>query len=533
VSWVARFTCSNASGTRARQAGLAALLVVAVCGCEMFSPPADGPDASAPAESQFQLSPLLMRMRDAYPDLARGRFVSVADLETPAQVDLFRIIGPDGEQGDRPQPTLSILRSRNETGAGSLSATLNAPGDTLALDGVRSDALALTRDWRPYTLLLMSIYGPADGAQLELRVISGTTDPQTWSRTLAVRPGWNLMRLDVATIGDTIDLADVRCLHWSTPRQTEPLSLYLDDIILADDTRIVLGDESDTGPLYVATRGRRIVVGVRERFELHWRDGVIVRWASGRAANLVDIGGLGPWPVPLAPGWNASDAAPFGYDDPALFASWGPAVIASQEIVEATPFRVIIAGQWRYVRPGVAAPDEGAAGPGHAWRYVIYPGGAIYVETRSTPPVAGWPQALVGYALGLDGRHGFRHIAPRPPARGSVAVAFALLSQVGPVRADLLWSWPIAAGIDAQRVLASADDRRLAVLAGVRPADGEVATAHLLRVWPRDIDAAPEAASIASDYRHPAVLAIATGTARTDAPGDLDHDGFKRVNRLL
>jgi hypothetical protein len=51
-------------------------------------------------------------------------------------------------------------------------------------------------------------------------------------------------------------------------------------------------------------------------------------------------------------------------------------------------------------------------------------------------------------------------------------------------------------------------------------------TAHLLRLWPWDIDAAPEADSFAADYQHPATLAVARGRVVTDTRGDLNRDGF-------
>ena len=57
-------------------------------------------------------------------------------------------------------------------------------------------------------------------------------------------------------------------------------------------------------------------------------------------------------------------------------------------------------------------------------------------------------------------------------------------------------------------------------------ASDSVITSHLLRFWPWDIDAAPEAHSLSADYQHPATLAVARGSAVTDAFGDLDRDGF-------
>jgi hypothetical protein len=478
--------------------------------CETPPPAADAPPRRA------GLSPVLQRMQQTYDDLAAGRFVSLADFETPGQELLFRTIGPDGAAGQRPQPTLSILRSRNETGAGGLKARFADAGDSLRFDGQRSPDLALVRDWQPYSLLLMSIFGPPEGTRVEFSVESGTRLPQRWTRTLNVAPGWNLYRLDVATIGDQIALHDVRSLVWRVPAPAAPIELYFDDLILADNGQAVLGAQAGPGELYINTRGRRIQVGVRERFELEFADGLIVAWRSGSPDNLTDYSGLGPWPVPLAENWTT--AAPVAYDDPALYATWGAAAATTQRIVEATPFRAAIEGRWAFGPPG----DLDETAPGHAWRYTVYPQGQVYVRVRSTAPPGGWGAARVGYAIALDGRRDF---AALPPADAQTD-GFALLARPGGTRADLLWSWSAPTELRRRRVQTSADDARLAIVVGDLAAAQAVETAHLLRLWPPDIDGVPEAAGFSNDYAQPAALEVSTGSLITDAPGDLNRDGY-------
>ncbi len=476
--------------------------------CETPPPATDAP------QRRPALSPVLQRMQQTYDDLSSGRFVSLADFETPGQELLFRCVGADGVEGQRPQPTLSILRSRNETGAGGLKARFADVADSLRFDGHRSPDLALLRDWQPYALLLMSIYGPPEGTRIEFGVESGTRLPQRWTRTLNVAPGWNLYRLDVATIGDQIALHDVRSLVWRVPELTAPVELYFDDLILADNSQTVLGAQAGPDEVYVNTRGRRIQVGVRERFELEFADGLIVAWRGGTPDNLADVGGLGPWPVPLAENWTTVD--PVAHDDPAAYAAWGAAAATTQRIVEATPFRVLIEGRWAFSPPG--GRDE--TSPGHAWRYTIYPQGQVYVRVRSTAPPGGWGAARVGYAVALDGRRGFAAL-PAADAGG-----FALLARPGGSRADLLWSWSSPTGLPRRRVQTSADDARLAVVVGDLAAEQTVETAHLLRFWPTDIDGVPEAAGFANDYAQPAALEVSTGSLITDAPGDLNRDGY-------
>ena len=273
------------------------------------------------------------------------------------------------------------------------------------------------------------------------------------------------------------------------------------------------------------------VHGARERFELAFADGQIAAWRSGSDENLVDPDGLGPWPIPLSANWLDDQSPAPVYDDPSLFASWGPAAAATQRVIEATPFRVIVVGHWRFAL-GTAAPataDAENGGAGHDWQYTIYPSGAVYVQVRSAAPPAGWAAPRVGYALGLDGRRDFQHVAPSASAAGAAPVPFVLLARAGRERADLLWTWSEASGLERQRALHSADERRLAMIVGDVPAAPVVETAHLLRIWPTDIDSAHEAQSFAGDYRRPSVPAPAAGHIKKDIPGDLDQDGFNEA----
>ncbi len=499
------------------------MLLVAVAGCQM--PRSTDTERGVRQGEQGKLSPVLERMHRVYADLATGRFLSIADFESPRQDQLFRCVGEDGDEGSRAQPALSILRSRDATGAGSVKASLAEPGDRLVLDGRRSDQFALPRDWSRYHLLLMSIYGPRGGVLLEFTIRSGVGERLSWTRTIEIGPGWNLCRIDLATAGAVVDLTDVRSLEWRAPGNATPLDLYLDDIIVTDNTSHVLGPATSDGDMYVLERGRRIHVGCRGRFEVAFCDGVLVAWNGEDDENLVDAGGLGPWPVPLDEGWSRLDETPPAYDDPALFADWGTIVAARQEVVEATPFRVVVEGRWLFA--GTAASDAAeASSPGHVWRYTVYASGAVHVSVNSVAPPAGWRRPRVGYAMGLDGRRGFEMVVPPVAAVGRPESRFVLMARPGSDRSDLLWAWSATSQLDWRRQLESADGRRLALIVGDVAAGEEVETAHLLRVWPRDIDAAPEAASLADDYRHPVELAVAAGRLITGAAGDLDQDGY-------
>jgi hypothetical protein len=495
------------------------LLLCCLGGCEL--PPSG-------QSREEGLSPVLLRMRDTYADLQHGPFVSLADFESPDHAKLFRVAGPDGAEFDRRQPSISVLRSRNETGAGGLKARLNGPGHRLVFDGRRSQELALIRDWRDYALLLVSIYGPRDGLTLEFTVRSGTDAPIHWTRTIHAKSGWNLFRFDLAEIGERVDLADVRALIWRAPHIDSPVELFLDDLILANNRRYLLGEPATAGRLYVFELGRAVHVGVRGRFDLAFRDGVIAAWTVDGQGNLTVGTGLGPFPLPVPADWAAQPETPIVYDDPQLFAGWGPAVETAQHVLELSPFRVVVRGHWRFVdEPGGTSTEASAdTRPSHTWEYVIYPFGRVCVRVTSLARGAGWGAPRVAYAVALNGRCGFVRVEPEAAYTGATPTEFVLMSQSGHERPDLLWSTHARAASLHRIELASADERRVVVLCGDVAADDTVETAHLLRFWPHDIDGAPEARTFAADYQHSAGLVVSTGAVVTETPGDLNRDGY-------
>lgn len=499
------------------------------------------------------LPPALQRLRDTYPDLASGRFICLAHFEEPGEELLFRVVQTDGAPSEKPQPEISVRRSRKRTGAGGLKVHL-AQGDLLRFDGARSEDRALVGDWVGYSIVLASIFGPRDGTKLEFGVESGAEPPLRWTTTVSVRAGWNLYRFDTVEIADRVDLADVRALTWRLAVGAPATDLYFDDIVLADNTRHLLGQHARAGEMYVFHQGRRLHVGAKGRYELAFSYGTISAWfdrgaippgrtpSPARAEsqpeadaprttrdlkNLTLPSGLGPWPMPLASDWSADPLSPPVYDDPQLFAHWGPSVATSQKLVEASPFRVVVEGTWRFRDPANAASTtDSADGPGHSWSYVIYPSGHVYVRIVSNCGNAGWRTPRLGYALALDGRRGFARVAPSPVQPGRASAVFTLMARLGAERGDLLWV-PSDAAIAARRILVeSADERRVVVVVGDIEASPIVDTTHLLRVWPTDIDAAPEAESLARDFQNPATLVVRTGELRTDVAGDRNADGF-------
>ncbi len=483
--------------------------------------PTSGLRASAADE---KLPPVLERLRKAYPDLQHGTFVALATFESPKELELFRVESPTGETTGRAQPALNLLRARDQTGAGSLAARLAQPGDRLTLNARFSRSLAIPADWRPYALMLASYYAPPNGQALEFGIESGGDRPARWQRTLRLAAGWNLVRQDLAEVGDAIDLANVRAVTWSAI-DADTADLVLDDLVLADNTAELLkrGDAPDA--LYAFRQGRRTHIGAAARFELAFSGGGISYWSDGAApGNLALRTGLGPWPTPLPERWDAA-AFPPAYDDPAHYADWGAVVEATTDVAELSAFRAVVVGEWRF------GPVNARPAPRHTWRYTIYADGRVYVRVTSDPAGARWTAPHVGYALAVDGRRGFARVMPLRAA-SEAAPAWALLARSAEGRADLLCA-PSRGELARRQLFAvTRDDDRTALLIGDAPAEGTVDAAFMLRVWPPDIDGPPEAESHAADYQFPAELSLQSGRLVRDASGDLDGDGFNESEGL-
>ncbi|MBK8913147.1 MAG: hypothetical protein IPM64_00855 [Phycisphaerales bacterium] len=502
---------------------LGALLFVAggSSGCAE-SPAGDPGGASARAAGA---SPILVRIGRTYPDCSAGRFLVLADFETPDQPPMFRILARGEEPPAGREPSLSILRNRRETGAGGLQATLRSADEQLVFDGTLGDKRSLIRDWSGRHLLLMSAYGPEGGAPLSVSVHSGTDRPATWSATLPLRAGWNTLRIDLDELAHVVDLSDVRRIAWSCP--AGPLELYLDDLIITDNTRFERGEGAAGGELLLYSRGRRLACGVGERFEVALRDGVISGIFAEAGSALTPPGGGGPLIVPLPEGWTALRERPPAPDDPRLFESWGGAIQGSQGVVESSAVRLVMQGARRY---GAAPGEPGGSAESGAEdraarsqvRLTVYADGRVFVRLRMDPGGREWPLARAGHALLVDQRSGLRPV-PVAAADAARRVHFARL---GRDRGDLLWI-PHLPSDAAQRLdLESIDEREAAVLIGDRAAQGVIESAHLLMLWPHDLDGAPEGESFAADYQQPGRVEVTTGALRTDVDGDLNGDGY-------
>lgn len=514
-----RFTRCAERISRIRRGHTANLFLPAVCAAFLF-----GCDALSPRDGDGGLSPVLVRLKNAYPDLAGGRFVVLADFESAEQAGLLRCVDASGAEIVDNLPAIDIAVARNETGAGSVRCVFPTGAETILLDGQRSEQITLIRDWRGYALFLVSARASAD-AVLEMTICDGRGADRGWRSRLRVGPRWSLHRIDLAEVADVVDLADVRSVSFRPAVATAALTLNLDDLVLTDNAREIFATNAPGG-LYVRAAGRRVHVGASDRFDLAFTDGVISAWTSGSPENLTVRSGLGPWPVALSENWRTQREALPAYDDAEMFAHWGESVAATQRIVETDPFRIQIAGEWRFVR---SAGGENPAGDASIrWLYTIHSDGRVYVGLRCDPGEAGWRTPLVGQAIALRGDREFERVqtagSPQKPA-----LPFALLSRAGADRGDLLWVTSAADDAAHALFLSASDQSRDVLLTGQRPAVGVVEFADMLLVWPPDLDAAVDAQAPALGYQTPLRLSIKAGSLVTDAPGDLNRDGFNET----
>ena len=494
---------------------LAGLLLC--CGCQG---PLPGLPGAGPART---LPPTIDRMVQTYGDLKGRPFQILADFETPEQGTLFRI-EPAGQGG---AVGISTVRARLETGVGALRALLTSPGQQVIAEDTPEARWGLHRNWADYRLLLVSVYAPRELGGLRISVRSGTDRPLTCRPPrMFLKSGWNLLRIDLAEIGEEVNLADVRELRfWCDPLDT-PVELFLDDLVLVDNRREVLAPaDRQPGDLYAGVQGREIVVGAMERFELVFARGQIRRWYDlgsdpGRTRNLVGRGFLGPVPTRVDPSAGQPAPAP---DAAHQWSALGPIVESFQTVVEAHPLRVTVQGEWRFGTPD-APPGE--AGPSHRWRYCIYADGRVFLEAAGQASAPDAPVSRVGLAFACDAALGFELRRPESASRPAGAQAYALFARPQRGLADLLVVpyQPCPASIMDQP-----EQSRIGVLFEVPADDGRFDFRAMVRVWPADVDSPVQADPLADDYLRPWPIEVDAGSlVRTD-DGDVDNDGFSEA----
>lgn len=376
-----------------------------------FAPLAIWATPSCRSPRQGTPSPLshVDRLVKSYADLEGGRFAVIADFEDLRHRELFRLAAAS----DEARIVFDHKSGRPQTGRGGLLFTSTSIDDAIVVSNAQAENWYLKRDWRPFDLLLISVRAPRRGLTLEVtvagsppRIGEGTTPGRAAGTTTPLQAGWNLVRLDLAGIGERVPLDDVREIRLAVGGTSEPVQVAFDDLLLTASRRVLLGDPTNRAPgLYVEQIGRRWRIGAApppnlagngegSDFELTFAQGQIVAWYNlatdpNRLQNLVRGARLGPMPMVI----GSADA------NERDFIPLGPAVVAHSQIVELNPVRVVVACEWRFVRhPGAPTPSLEDR-PFQRWLYTIYPSGQIYVQVEATASTAQWSAPELGLAV--------------------------------------------------------------------------------------------------------------------------------------
>jgi len=481
-------------------------LLLAIGGCTLGDGPAGGRSRSGPSVD---------RLVATYEDLAFRKFQVIADFESPVQAGLFRC----APAGATCKVEISTKQARRETGAGSLRMALQDSSQQVIAEDRPESEWSLVRDWTKFHLLIFSVYSPRPLSGFLFSVRSGTDVPLTYTHArIALEKGWNLVRADLGEMSDQVNLADVRELRfWCDPLES-PVELYLDDLILANNSRQLFGPAQPApGEMYVRAQGRRLVVGAGERFEIVFSEGLIRQWydlSSDPAKSRSLTGGL---PLGAAVVTLPKLQDPAGWLDEVLGQTGPvPRVTVTQAVEEAMPLGVVIRAQWR----AEGSEEKGEETPAlRQCVYSIYRDGRIYVE-------AAGKLADAGVACFCDADSGFKltlveHASEAAP--GGAHDPYALFARAERGRADLL---SVPYGAVTGQALHRPDDPRMCVLWRLPPGEERFHFAGLMRVWPTDIDTPAQAVPMAADYRQPMPLLVDAGSLSRSEPGDFDHDGF-------
>jgi len=325
------------------------------------------------------------RLVATYPELRAGRFALLADFESPTHFELFHAVDDSGSS------LIESTRAAQPSGSTgyALRWSASASSNGLLVNNDHATNWYLKRDWSAYDLLMFSVEAPRSHIRLGIEISAGAHPNVTTARTTwTLSQGRNVVRLDLAELGERIALDDVRQIKLHLPDVNDPPTLTLDDFLLTQDRESIMGDrEATDASLFVFRQGRRWHVGAGGRFELAFANGQIIGWFDRtrdpqRLENLVQGTVLGP-------DWLDDDAT--AGDRPREAA----ALVSTQtELLEANAVRVVIRTEQTVSDTRSQPPRPTSV---NRWHYTVYPTGQIFVSARrgSSGGSHGMPIALV------------------------------------------------------------------------------------------------------------------------------------------
>jgi hypothetical protein len=336
------------------------LALCAASGCERFlGSPAPPAQTAQAASASPRAVPLPLQQVRAYPELASGAFLTLADFEDApglqtgrSQVDGFRLLPVDDPNGRR--YVVHVTR----TGVGAMEVLL-PPQSALVFADLP------IRDFSPYTLLSMAVHSQT--VRDDLQVVLGSQKGSRVWPCMLLKPGWNTVLVDIQHLAEDagFDAAAVKTIGLALADASGPERLYLDDILLVENSRLI----------QPSPEGLRLSrVGTDYRLELRGRRQAIV--LSQSAEGLWRLGADQPLIRLAAPGKEADG----NVEDLSLM---GERRRGEVELLEHNEVRVRLASTWYFPARGGEWASLGIRRI--RWEYTFYGDGrwVVYVEVNN------------------------------------------------------------------------------------------------------------------------------------------------------
>jgi hypothetical protein len=471
---------------------------------------------------------------DQYAELLDGKVALIADFEDQDQELLFDVVSASG----RALAKIERLSARSNRSA--LNCTLVDPNDAVIIDNSRTVNAALKRDWRDFDLLLARILAPDRPVVIDVYIASGLNDSRMQTgTTVPLEKGWNFVRLDLSEAVERIDMSDIRQISFKlagkdTPAAVEkrgstqePVSMVIDDIILAQNRGILYGrPDNNDGSMYVQNQGRRWRVGAGGNFELVFSQGQIVGWYdlikdTQRTTNLVMSCAMGPMPtvLPEFPG-EIDEHAPD-------FTDFGATVHTRQRVIEMNNVRVIIECEWSYSKDPSQAPS---GEPIHQWRYAVYRTGQMYIDLKCRTRIGDWSVDSVGLALCVDqilGAENTEHSTAQLESPEELRhVCFAAAADRSGTPAILFVAHDGRSAPQANVISDPRENRLILLLSGGRIDQPTQHWSCMVNLRPSQHDPEYHFGREALAYAEPMLPSIQGGRIKRGVNGDSDEDGF-------
>jgi len=366
------------------------LLILLLSGCAL--------DKALPPPAVSDI-PLPIQQAKRYPDLTTGRFLVLADMESPEQKNLFQL-DPGGG---------SIKRTRKKAATGRFGLEVE-----LGQKNPEKRKLLFTRglpaDWTDFRLLIISVWVPRPRDDFRLTLRSGQRLIQKFTVPICtLRKGWNTVKVDLGLLKEKVELLAIRAIEIQFVNAAPTDVFVLDDVMLVDNRRTIYRDPPDVPDAFsVRIEGDRLHVRRGGRFEYRFGPRVspepggpitgVQRHCLTAAFCLADdpdarrnlLGGQeGLGPIPAALETQTADLA-----------WWGTRAWSQWRLLEANAVRAVVQLDWScfdHLPQWLTGQTADLK-----WRYTLYRDGSIFYQLHIPTERGGRRVKQLALRLGLD-----------------------------------------------------------------------------------------------------------------------------------